>query len=287
MTRLRLIIKIISVYFVRLNFNINSGEFKKIYKNGLVYFFNDTLSNEISIFGIYEKEQLNKIINVMADRKKRYCIDVGANIGNHSLFFSQFFKKVFSFEAHPKIFKVLKINTSKSSNIKIYNTGLSDKKNFLYFSDFQTQNMAGHSLKKNGNIKVKINKLDNIIKIRNKIDFIKIDTEGHEYQVLVGMKKILKTNNPTIMLEFDAKKFEKNNKIIKFLTSLNYKYFYFFDEDFNYHNFRMRNLIFLIIKILFFGLKNNTHLKKIEDFKNQKNYYPDTFVCAKENLLNN
>ena len=49
----------------------------------------------------------------------------------------------------------------------------------------------------------------------------------------------------------------------------------------------MRNLIFLIIKILFFGLKNNTHLKKIEDFKNQKNYYPDTFVCAKENLLNN
>lgn len=87
MTRVKLIIKIIAVYFARLNFNINSAEFKKIYKNGLVYFFNDTLSTEISIFGIYEKEQLNKIIDIIRDKKNRFCIDVGAIIGNHSLFF--------------------------------------------------------------------------------------------------------------------------------------------------------------------------------------------------------
>ena len=38
-------------------------------------------------------------------------LDIGANIGNHSLFFSNYFYKVLSFEPHPKIFKVLAINT--------------------------------------------------------------------------------------------------------------------------------------------------------------------------------
>lgn len=288
MTRVKLIIKIIAIYFARLNFNINSAGFKKIYKNGLVYFFNDTLSTEISIFGMYEKEQLHKIMEVIGDKKNRCCIDVGANIGNHSIFFSKFFKKIFCFEAHPKIFKVLKLNTCNLSNIKIYNIGLSSKKKELYFPDIQTQNMAGHSLKNTGDIKVKINKLDNIINLKNKIDFVKIDTEGHEYQVLMGMKVLLKANNPIIMLEFDARQFKKNHKIIKLLRNLNYEHFYFFDQDFSYYNYRMRNLIFLLVKILFFGVKkNNIHLKKITDFAKQKNYFSDTFVCAKYDILNN
>lgn len=60
--------------------------------------------------------------------------------------------------------------------------------------------MVGHSLKNPGDIKVKINKLDNIINLKNKIDFVKIDTEGHEYQVPMGMKVLLKANNSIIIL---------------------------------------------------------------------------------------
>lgn len=297
MSRIKAVIKILSAYFVRLNFNINSYEFKKIYQNNLVYFFNDTLSNEISIFGIYEKAQLNKIIDIIRNKKKRVCIDIGANIGNHSLFFSKFFKKVFSFEPHPKVFPLLKINSEKSKNIKAFNLALSDKEGHLYFWDLKTHNMAGHSLKSQkqkkkkgvvgaGGFKIKIKKLDNIIKDR-RIDFVKIDTEGHEYKVLVGMRKMLITNNPIIMFEFDAKQYSQNHKIIKYLNNLNYKYFYFFDQDYDYYNYRMRNLIFLFIKILIFGLKNNKiYLKKITDFKNQKNYFKDTLICSKYDLNN-
>jgi len=286
MNRIKAAIKILTAYFVRLNFNINSNEFKKIYQNNLVYFFNDTLSNEISIFGIYEKAQLNKIIDVIRNKKKRICIDIGANIGNHSLFFSKFFKKVFSFEAHPKVFRLLEINTEKSKNIKVFNLALSEKEGYLYFRDFKTQNMAGHSLKNKGEFKIKTKKLDNIIKDK-RIDFVKIDTEGHEYKVLVGMRKMLITNNPIIMFEFDAKQYSQNHKIIKYLNNLNYKFFYFFDQDFDYYNNRMRNLIFLVIKILIFGLKNNQiYLKKITDFRNQKNYFGDTFICSKYDLYN-
>jgi hypothetical protein len=60
MTRAQVIIKILATYFTRLNFNINSNKFKKIYKNGLIYFFNDTIFTEISIFAIYKNKQLKK-----------------------------------------------------------------------------------------------------------------------------------------------------------------------------------------------------------------------------------
>ena len=284
MKRINFIIKILAAYFVRLNFNINSSEFKKIHKKSFIYFFNDTLSKEISIFGIYEKEQLNKIKNIIKNKKKRIFLDIGANIGNHSIFFSNFFEKVISFEPHPKIFRVLKFNTEKYKNIEIFNLALTDRKNFVYLRDFLSTNMGGNSLHKNGKFKVQGNRFDNIM-YSKKIDFIKIDVEGHEYRVLTGMKKILINNNPILMYELDAKNYRKNNPTVKYLKKLNYKYFYFFDQDFDYYKYRIRNLIFLFIKILFFGVgSNKIHLRKIMQFKNQKNYLPNTLVCSKYEL---
>ena len=284
MKRINFIIKILAAYFVRLNFNINSEEFKKIYKRGFVFFFNDTISKEISIFGTYEKEQLNKIIDITKSKKRRICLDIGANIGNHSLFFSNFFEKVISFEPHYKTFQVLKINTKNNKNIKIFNLALSNKKSFLYFKDTQTTNMGGNSLHKTGEFKVRVNRLDNII-YSKKIDFIKIDTEGYEYRVLIGMKKLLANNNPIIMYEFDAKNYTENDDTIKYLKKLNYKYFYFFDQDFDYYNYKIKNLIFLFMRILFFGvITNKIYLKKITQFKDQKSYFKDTLICTKHEL---
>ena len=50
------------------------------------------------------------------------AIDVGANIGNHSIFFSKFFKKVYSFEPQESVFKLLEnnVNMNNLENIKIF-----------------------------------------------------------------------------------------------------------------------------------------------------------------------
>lgn len=95
MSRIKAVIKILSAYFVRLNFNINSYEFKKIYQNNLVYFFNDTLSNEISIFGIYEKAQLNKIIDIIRNKKKEFVSTLVLTLEIIHFFFLNFLKKYF------------------------------------------------------------------------------------------------------------------------------------------------------------------------------------------------
>lgn len=93
----------------------------------LLGFGYDHITNFISVFGRYEEEELvaykhfteyHKLINGVA-------VDAGANIGNHSVYFSELYNNFFSFEPNPATFDVLKINTKNRGNIAICPVGLS------------------------------------------------------------------------------------------------------------------------------------------------------------------
>ena len=59
-------------------------------------------------------------------------------------------------------------------------------------------------------------KADNNIKVQNKIIAIKIDVEGHELNVLKGMKKIIINNKVILQIEiFDQYKKITNNFLVK------------------------------------------------------------------------
>ena len=72
---------------------------------------------------------------------------MGAYIGNHAVFFSNYFKNVISFEPNSFSYKLLDINTSKKKNIKIHNFGLSDKNQTKDFYSYEN-NYGGSSIKK-------------------------------------------------------------------------------------------------------------------------------------------
>ena len=85
-------------------------------------FFNDiVLSLSLNAKGFKNYGNLNltgekKFIKLIG-KEINFSIDIGANVGNHSVFFSKKFDKVLAFEPLPMALKLLKINTEKYSNI--------------------------------------------------------------------------------------------------------------------------------------------------------------------------
>jgi hypothetical protein len=76
-------------------------------------------------------------------------------------------------------------------------------------------------------LKVPLKTLDSIIPTSSKIDFIKIDVEGGEFNVIKGAKNILIKDKPTMIFEFGlgASDFYGStpDKLFDYLTNINYK----------------------------------------------------------------
>lgn len=233
--------------------------YKKVGQNISIFAFDD-IGLRINQFGIYEGEELNLIIQYFKPISKQLfngiAIDIGANIGNHSIFFSKFFNKVFSFEPHPKVFKLLKFNTETLKNIYQFKFGLGNKKEIKKITENKL-NLGKSRFKKNtNNVKqkkfiVQIKKLDDELKKIKKINLIKIDVEGEELEVIKGSKNIIKLNNPIILFELDKSQFINGDPaVIKYLKKFNYKFAFF---DSNTEKSKLLKIIANIQK-MFFGV---------------------------------
>jgi FkbM family methyltransferase len=140
-------------------------------------------------------------------------LDIGANIGNHSIFFSKFiFDKTYAFETNPTNFSLLEEN-KKINNIDdkliIYNVALSDS-NYNYVNkDFKSNMGRSFIVEGDGNLLTK--RLDEFD--LPKVDFIKMDVEGHELKVLKGAVNLINKDYPHIVLECNnyTDDFEKLN----------------------------------------------------------------------------
>lgn len=165
-----------------------------------------------------------KIKNFLKKKRKKFNIlfDIGAHHGESIIFFLKNFKvnRIYSFEPSPDNFKILAkkslflkkkfINTKIiTENVALSNvSGTNILKQFLDSSSSTLNKINSSSLyykKKNKilyskheknffkKINVKIITLQNYLKTKkiNRIDFLKIDTEGHEYKVILGLKKYI------------------------------------------------------------------------------------------------
>ena len=173
--------------------------------------------NFLNIFiDIVDKKNKLKINNYFLSKFKNRAItlvDVGAHKGETiNLFLKNFnIKKIYSFEPNPLIFKELKKKII-NNKIKMFNIGLSNKKenkilNIFFDTASSTINQIdkkssyykrkkkifspGYNEVKFKKIKIFTNTLSNIMKSEkiNKVDILKIDTEGYELKVLKGIIK--------------------------------------------------------------------------------------------------
>lgn len=159
--------------------------------------------------GFYEPFQSDILIE-LGNRSKIF-VDIGANAGFYSLALCKENKKLYvhSFEPNPNVFETLNLNlklNQLNSRIKTYNLGLYFTNDKLMMFEPKFTRSSGASFKKLHNEEgshlefiAKVKKLDSY-KL-SKIDLIKIDVEGCEYNVFLGAKKTILSSKATICVE--------------------------------------------------------------------------------------
>lgn len=176
--------------------------------------------------------------------KKFYFIDIGCSRG----FFSMYLLKLKNLKAEGLCIdplnkslddfkEILKLN--KIKKVKILNAVISDQKNkrrdiyrvsdlYGYYSIIKNVSYADKKIKE----KLTLNSytLDQLVfekyKLK-KVDFIKIDTEGAEYEILTKSVKTMKKFRPAIYCEVTRKK----DKIRSLLAKHGYEFFTISNEE--------------------------------------------------------
>lgn len=179
----------------------NSIEFNIFYyaafEKPLLFFLRDTLLNLREI----AQSTLNQL----------FC-DVGANIGQHSLFMSGYAAQVHAFEPYPpvaqKLLRHIKLNNI--NNIHLHAVGLSDKTEQLnYFAPTGRNQGIGSfdaSTVSKGNTdsgKLSLVRGDEYFR-QNQIEgisLLKIDVEGFEKRTIAGLQSTLLEQRPIIVCE--------------------------------------------------------------------------------------
>lgn len=154
--------------------------------------------------------------------------DCGANIGVSCLYFNKNYpkSKIKAFEADPNIAKILKENLEKNNcaDIEVINKAIWINNDGIELS---LEGADGASIYSKVNVtKVPSVRLKDLIENENKIDMLKIDIEGAEYDVLLDCRNSL-SNVENVFIEYHSftETSQKLSEILQILEVNNFRYF--------------------------------------------------------------
>lgn len=164
-------------------------------------------------------------------KNKRTAIQAGGAMGVWPVELAKHFKNVFTYEPNKDNFECLILNTSDYKNIHCDNVGLGAKNGRceVVLPKSELNNAGTYytmpSSKPNSIIQIK---LDDEAGFDDVVDFIQLDVEGREYEVLCGAEEIIKLHKPVIMFEEkhlpqDVETGHVVGRTQKYLESLGYK----------------------------------------------------------------
>ncbi|EMC3767552.1 FkbM family methyltransferase [Campylobacter coli] len=246
----------------------------------------------------YEYEMLQDILGKA--KNNTIIVDIGSNIGNHSLYLAAHGFDVYAFEANQELCNILKISIELNGfkKLKLHEFGLSDKKEMAILDNLNPENLGAQSLKIKDFGNIVLYPLDDI-KFEKDVSVLKIDVEGMETKVLNGAINTIKKYRPILYIEaINNIEFRKVNVILEKLgyvywdtfnatpTHLYYPREQLDDKDIlsniSYHNtletYRItqslkysKRISSEISKIVEITFKNSTDLyAKVNDLQSQK-----------------
>ena len=177
-------------------------------------------------------------------RNAKVIFDVGCNIGINAVLFNQFssVSKIYLFEPNVSALSLAVENSilnGFSEKVRIFNYCISNENNKILKFYSVLEGAAGslhrdfsHTANDlNSSYDVRTKTIDKICEDENVIpNLIKVDVEGHEYQVLEGSTKTALKGRTKFLVEMHSSKIlsmeENSNKILKWADKVNYKVLY-------------------------------------------------------------
>lgn len=176
--------------------------------------------------GFFEKGVLAALDKVIKDcGATSLMIDIGANIGNHTIALAPHFQRIEAVEPHPVLFRVLEANVlwNKLNSVTCHNIALagSDGKGTLEeaATEHSISRVKGRSVLPSETFGLRPDQFSNQydITLRSAHDFvasysellprafIKIDVEGMEQEIIESIKPLLRAHNPLVGFELFTK----------------------------------------------------------------------------------
>ena len=211
----------------------------------LPYYKTDLIQKEIArTRNFFEKDILDTIAKALPTPRKGIFLDIGSNIGNHTLYLFQndLIQSAYCFEPVQDTFRILKKNISINNlqnKVKLFNVGVGKSHGTAQIASYSKENTGMSQLKISNDGNIPIIAIDDI-NFDYDISFVKIDVEGFELNVIKGMLGTIKKYKPTLFIEIRNQFFDD---ICKRLTPVGYKYLKFDEGD---SNSNVNNYLFFI-----------------------------------------
>jgi FkbM family methyltransferase len=227
-------IKVLCKNYIRIILNkIIRIPIKKVeMNNGIKFFVNKNIGKaDLSMFSeIWYREFYNPPF--FSIKNKDIIIDIGANNGYFSIYASSLAKNgmIYSFEPAPDLYEIIKknIDINKISNIKIFNSGVAGNDTKLNFYLSKGHNGC-HSLYRRSpddeEIRIDAVNLENFCfdKKIEKINLLKLDCEGAEYEIILNFSINFLEKIEKITMEYhDDINEHKHDEIVNFLENNNF-----------------------------------------------------------------
>lgn len=160
----------------------------------------------------------------------RLAIDIGANIGSYTELLAGRFERVDAFEPNPQVLRVLHAAVDPLENVDVHEVALGAASGELALHLFHNSAQAtafaaadldsanpGESV---GEATVGLCSLDQLGYQTDPVDFIKLDVEGYECEVLHGAEATLWKNHPQMLIEIHS--IANGDHAAQLLTGLGY-----------------------------------------------------------------
>ena len=213
----------------------------RIYRGNL----NNFIDRAVYFYGAHERETMEYMGSLITPDS--VVLDIGANVGHHSLYFSTKAKEVHAFEPNPAFrhhFDTL-LRQNGVENVFLHEIGLGAAAGEIpYYAPTGDNQGVGSFVREHRTTNRSIGALpirtgDEVVASLGltRVDFIKIDVERYEEAVLMGLQKTLKKFRPIIVMEYAQKDFSSEESfqaltegyIPKILESNNSVFFFFND----------------------------------------------------------